>query len=71
MLAIKEMGKMKNIFIVFVIVFCLLHININLIQDKSYLNVVNADTDLQPEKNTPLIDLNMPANIEIATFAMG
>lgn len=65
------MGKMKNIFIVFVIVFCLLHININLIQDKSYLNVVNADTDLQPEKNTPLIDLNMPANIEIATFAMG
>jgi len=62
---------MKNIFIVFVIVFCLLHININLIQDKSYLNVVNADTDLQPEKNTPLIDLNMPANIEIATFAMG
>jgi hypothetical protein len=67
----KEFGKMKNLFIVIVLVFCLLQLNINLFIDKNIVNVVSADTDLNPEKNIPIIDMNIPTNIETATFAMG
>ena len=62
---------MKNLSIVIVLVFCLLQLNINLFIDKNILNVVSADTDLNPEKNIPIIDMNIPTNIETATFAMG
>lgn len=62
---------MKNLSIVIVLVFCLLQLNINLFIDKNIVNVVSADTDLNPEKNIPIIDMNIPTNIETATFAMG
>lgn len=62
---------MKNLSIVIVLVFCLLQLNINLFIDKNILNAVSADTDLNPEKNIPIIDMNIPTNIETATFAMG
>lgn len=71
MLVGKEFGKMKNLSIVIVLVFCLLQLNINLFIDKNILNAVSADTDLNPEKNIPIIDMNIPTNIETATFAMG
>lgn len=71
MLVGKEFGKMKNLSIVIVLVFCLLQLNINLFIDKNILNAVSADTDLNPEKNIPVIDMNIPTNIETATFAMG
>jgi hypothetical protein len=67
----KEFGKMKNLSIVIVLVFCLLQLNINLFIDKNILNAVSADTDLNPGKNVPIIDRNIPTNIETATFAMG
>jgi len=67
----KEFGKMKNLSIVIVLVFCLLQLNINLFIDKNILNAVSADTDLNPGKNIPIIDRNIPTNIETATFAMG
>lgn len=71
MLVGKEFGKMKNLSIVIVLVFCLLQLNINLFIDKNILNAVSADTDLNPGKNVPIIDRNIPTNIETATFAMG
>jgi len=67
----KEFGKMKNLSIVIVLVFCLLQLNINLFIDKNIVNAVSADTDLNPGKNIPIIDMNIPTNIETATFAMG
>lgn len=62
---------MKNLSLVILCVFCLLQLNINLFTDKNISNAVSADTDINPEKNIPVIDGNIPDNIETATFAMG
>ena len=62
---------MKNLFIVILLVFCLLQLNINLFTDKNILHAASANTDINPEKNIPVIDGNIPDNIETATFAMG
>lgn len=67
----KEFGKMKNLSIVILLVFCLFQLNINLFTDKNILNAVSADTNINPEKNIPIIDQNISSNIETATFAMG
>ena len=62
---------MKNLFIVILLVFCLLQLNINLFTDKNILHAASADTDINPEKSIPVVDGNIPASIETATFAMG
>jgi len=62
---------MKNLSIVILLVLCLLQLNINLFTDKNILHAAPADSDINPEKNIPVIDGNIPDNIETATFAMG
>jgi hypothetical protein len=52
---------MRNLVIFVIVIFCLIQVNEILSNKISYANEVNI----------PVIDQNIPANIETATFAMG
>jgi len=52
---------MRNLVIFIIVIFCLIQANGSLSNKISHANKVNI----------PVIDRNMPTNIETATFAMG
>jgi len=52
---------MRNLVIFVIVIFCLILVNEILSNKISYANEVNI----------PVIDRNIPTNIETATFAMG
>jgi len=57
----KVVKNMRNLLILIIIIFCLIQANGSLFNKISYAN----------EGNIPIIDRNMPTNIETASFAMG
>ena len=52
---------MRNILFFVIVILCLIQLNESLSNKISYANEVNI----------PVIDRNIPTNIETATFAMG
>ena len=52
---------MRNLLIFVIVIFCLIQANESLFNKISHANEVNI----------PMIDRNIPTNIETATFAMG
>lgn len=62
---------MKNSIIFVIIIFCLIQLNESLFNKISHSNIVFASSTNSRESNIPIIDRNIPSNIETATFAMG
>jgi len=62
---------MKNLLFFVIIIFCLIQVNESLFNKISYSNIVFASSMNSREDNIPIIDRNIPSNIETATFAMG
>jgi len=62
---------MRNLIILVIIVICLIQVNGNFFRNISHSNIVFACSTNSREVNTPIIDRNIPYNIETATFAMG
>jgi hypothetical protein len=57
----KVVKNMRNILFFVIVIFCFIQVNEILSNKISYANEVNI----------PVIDQNIPTNIETATFAMG
>jgi hypothetical protein len=62
---------MRNLLIFVIIVFCLIQVNGNFFKNIIHSNLVFACSTNSRETNIPIIDRNIPYNIETATFAMG
>ena len=62
---------MRNLLIFVIVIFCLIQVNESLSNKISHANIVFARSADSREVNIPLIDRNVPTNIETATFAMG
>ncbi len=62
---------MRNLVIFVIVIFCLIQVNGNFFKNISHSNIIFACSTNSREGNIPIIDRNMPTNIETATFAMG
>jgi len=62
---------MRNILFFVIVIFCLIQANESLSNKIGHTNIVFANSADNQEVNIPVIDRNVPANIETATFAMG
>lgn len=62
---------MRNLLIFVIIVICLIQVNGNFFKDISHSNIVFASSLNSSEDNIPIIDRQIPSNIETATLAMG
>ena len=62
---------MRNLLILVIIFICLIQVNGNFFKNISHSNIVFACSTNSREANIPIIDRNIPYNIETASFAMG
>jgi hypothetical protein len=62
---------MRNILFFVIVILCFIQVNESLSNKIGYTNIVFANSADSPQVNIPVIDRNIPTNIETATFAMG
>lgn len=62
---------MRNLLIFVIIIFCLIQVNESLFINIGHSNIVFANSANSLEDNIPIIDRNIPSNIETVTFGMG
>lgn len=62
---------MRVLFILVIIAICFIQVNESLFNKISHANIAFASSADSLEGNIPIIDRNVPSNIEAATFAMG
>jgi len=62
---------MRNLVFFVIVIFCLIQVSESLSNKISHSNIVFACSTNSREGNIPIIDRNMPTNIETAIFAMG
>ena len=62
---------MRNILFFVIVILCLIQVNESLSNKIGHTNIVFACSTNSREGNIPIIDRNMPTNIETASFAMG
>ena len=63
--------NMKNLLIFILAIFCLIQVNESLFINIGHSNIVFASSANSREESIPIIDRNIPSNIETATFGMG
>jgi hypothetical protein len=62
---------MRVLFILIIIAICFIQVSESLFNKISHSNIAFASSTNSREGNIPIIDRNVPSNIETATFAMG
>ena len=62
---------MRNILFFVIVILCFIQVNESLSNKIGYTNIVFANSGDSSQVNIPVIDRNIPTNIETATFAMG
>jgi hypothetical protein len=67
----KDGENMRNLLIFVIIIFCLIQVNESLFINIGHSNIVFANSANSLEDNIPIIDRNIPSNIETVTFGMG